>query len=436
MRRRGRVSGLALAAAAVAMLAGGGAAAAKPAPAATTPAVLAPTPYMGWDVYLAGFGGSGETTILQQADRLKTTGLEALGYRIIWFDSGWWQGQRDASGNIVVNPTQWPHGIAWLASVLHANGFELGVYTDAGATGCGVPGGLYGHDQQDINTFASWGVDAIKVDWCGGAAMGLNPATRYAQVHQAILDNSSHRPMLLAVCNFLQPGQGPTNPSFSVSAFVSYSFGPSDGQSWRTDTDVGSPANVPFGSVLRNLDADATEPFVAGPGHWNDPDYLAPDQGLTAAQFQTQESMWAMLAAPFMFSDNMLTISSTSLAALENKNVIAVDQDPAGIQAFVVPGSVAGNGEAWARPLSDGSYAVAFLNRGSPAQTIATTAAAVGLPPAKSYTVTDLWTNATSTTTGALSATVAPFATVLWKVKPAAAAAKASGRRVRRRAGA
>ena len=116
-----------------------------------------------------------ETKILQEADRLKTTGLETDGYRLIWLDAGWWQGQRDAAGNMVVSPTQWPHGIAWLAATLHANGFKLGVYTDAGMTGCGVKGGMYGHYQQDINTLASWGVDAIKVDWCGGAAAGPEP---------------------------------------------------------------------------------------------------------------------------------------------------------------------------------------------------------------------------------------------------------------------
>jgi alpha-galactosidase len=417
MRRIGLASALAFAAA-LALLQGGGVAGAQTA--ATPAKVLSPTPYMGWDVYLANLGGAGETAVLQQVDKLKTSGLEALGYRMIWLDSGWWQGQRGPAGQIVVSPTQWPHGIAWLAGVLHQNGFKLGVYTDAGATGCGVNGGMFGHYQQDVNTFASWGVDAIKVDWCGGAAQGLIPSQQYGQIHQAILNNSSHRPMILDICNFLQPTQGPTNPSFQVSAFYSYSFGPSDGQSWRTDTDVGSPGNVPFSSVLRNLDADATQETSAGPGHWNDPDYLAPDQGMKTAQFQTQMSMWAMLAAPLMFSDNMLTITPASLQTLSNKAVIAIDQDPAGIQGWEIPTSASGNGEAWAKPLSNGSYAIALLNRGATAQTVSTTASAVnGLPAAPSYSVLNVWTNARSTTTGALAAAVAPYSTVLMEVKPA-----------------
>ena len=412
MRRVALVSALALAACGT--LLATAAARAQP-----EPAVLAATPYMGWDTYFALAGGFPETKILQEADRLKTTGLEAKGYRLIWLDAGWWQGQRDAAGNMVVSPTQWPHGIAWLASTLHANGFKLGVYTDAGSVGCGVKGGAYGHYQQDINTLAAWGVDAVKVDWCGGVTASLDPATQYAQIHKAILDNSSHRPMLLNICNFLQPGQKALNvPAFNQSAFISYSFGPSNGNSWRTNTDVGVPGNVPFSAVLRNMDADATQPTAAGPGHWNDPDYLGPDQGMGANQFQTQFSMWAMLAAPLMISDDMLTMSKASFATVSNSQVIAIDQDPAGVQGTLVPNSSIGNGQVWIKPLSDGSFAVALLNRGQPTLQISTTATALQIPLAHSYKVTNLWTNQHSTSTGAFTALVQGYATVLLRIAP------------------
>ena len=412
MRRVALVSALALAACGT--LLATAAARAQP-----KPAVLAATPYMGWDTYFALAGGFPETKILQEADRLKTTGLEAKGYRLIWLDAGWWQGQRDAAGNMVVSPTQWPHGIAWLASTLHANGFKLGVYTDAGSVGCGVKGGAYGHYQQDINTLAAWGVDAVKVDWCGGVTASLDPATQYAQIHKAILDNSSHRPMLLNICNFLQPGQKALNvPAFNQSAFISYSFGPSNGNSWRTNTDVGVPGNVPFSAVLRNMDADATQPPAAGPGHWNDPDYLGPDQGMGPNQFQTQFSMWAMLAAPLMISDDMLTMSKASFATVSNSQVIAIDQDPAGVQGTLVPNSSIGNGQVWIKPLSDGSFAVALLNRGQPTLQISTTATALQIPLAHSYKVTNLWTNQHSTSTGAFTALVQGYATVLLRIAP------------------
>jgi alpha-galactosidase len=384
----------------------------------SAPPLVAPTPYMGWDTYFAIPNGFNEASILQQAGLLKSTGLEADGYRLIWLDAGWWQGQRDAQGNVAPSPTQWPHGIAWLAATLHANGFKLGVYSDGGRTGCGTKGGSYGHYQQDINTFAAWGVDALKVDWCGGSANSLDPDTQYTQIHQAIVSNSSHRPMILNICNYLQPGQKTTGvPVFNQSVFASASFGPAIATSWRTDTDVGAPGNVPFNSVLRNMDADATSPLAAGPGHWNDPDYLGPDQGMTATQFQTQFSMWALLAAPLMISDNMATMTKASLTTLANKAVIAVDQDPAGIQGTLV--SASGNGEVWKKPLINGNYAVALLNRGSSAITISTTASALGLPAAHSYSVTNLWTNQRSTSSGSFSAQVQGDATVLLRVTPA-----------------
>ena len=137
--------------------------------------------------------------------------------------------------------------------------------------------------------------------------------------------------MLLSICNFLQPEQyGEGRPPLERIGLLLLHFGPSVGNSWRTDTDVGLPGNVPFADVLRNMDADAAAPQAAGPGHWNDPDYLAPDQGMSATQFRTQFSMWAMLAAPLMISDNLTKISPASLAAVQNNEVIAIDQDPGG----------------------------------------------------------------------------------------------------------
>lgn len=379
---------------------------------------LAPTPYMGWDTYFALGGDYSESTILEQASELESLGLERDGYRLVWLDAGWWHGTRAANGAITVSPKQWPHGMAWLARTLHRAGFLVGLYTDAGPDGCAGAGeGSYGHYQQDVNTFAAWGFDAVKVDFCGGAEHGLNPAAAYGAFHEAIVHNSSRRPMLLSICNFLQPEQyGEGRPLEDESAFASYTFGPSVGNSWRTDTDVGFPGNVPFADVLRNMDADATSPQAAGPGHWNDPDYLAPDQGMSATQFRSQFSMWAMLAAPLMISDNLERIGRASLEAVQNKEVIAVDQDPAGVQGTLV--SSAGEGEVWVKPLVGGARAVALLNRGSRALRIATSAAAVGMPAAPSYALRNLWTHATTATGGAIAAEVPGDGTVLLRVSP------------------
>jgi alpha-galactosidase len=137
---------------------------------------------------------------------------------------------------------------------------------------------------------------------------------------------------------------------------------------------------------------------------------------MTAAQFQTQFSMWAILAAPLMISDNLLTMSRASLATVSNRQVVAVDQDPAGVQGTLVSGSSSGNGEVWIKPLFGGSYAVALLNRGASALSMATTAAALKLPAARSYEVTNLWTNQHSTTTSGFTAMVGAYSTVLLRV--------------------
>ncbi len=396
---------------------------------ATPTSVLAPTPYMGWDTYFAFGSHYDEATVLEQASQMVTRGLVRGGYNYLWLDVGWWQGTRGAAGEITVSPTQWPHGMAWLTRTLHAAGLKVGLYTDAGTNGCGGTGqGSYGHYQQDVNTFAAWGFDAVKVDYCGGIQQHLEPAAAYGAFHEAIVHNSSHRPMLLSVCNYLQPGQYEGEvPAEAGSAFASYTFGPSVGNSWRTDTDVGVPGDVEFTSVLRNLDADAAQPQAAGPGHWNDPDYLGPDQGMSATQFRTQFSMWAMLAAPLMISEDLVSMSSATQTTVTNREAIAIDQDPAGVQARLL--SANSNGQVWVKPLSNGTRAVALLNRSGKSIELTTSAAAVGMPKASGYDVRNVWTGAVTNTTGVIAASVPADATVLLRVATSSQALQPSPKR-------
>jgi alpha-galactosidase len=381
---------------------------------------LAATPYMGWDTYFAFGGAYSESTVLRQASELITLGLRNEGFRFVWLDVGWWQGARDSAAQIAVNRRQWPHGMAWLTQTLHAAGLLAGLYTDAGRNGCGGAGqGSGGHYRQDVNTFAAWGFDAVKLDFCGGSEERLNPAAAYSAFHAAIASDSPRRPLLLSICNFLQPGQySEGRPTLGESAFASYTFGPSVGNSWRTDTDVGFPENVSFANVLRNMDADAAAPQAAGPGHWNDPDYLAPDQGMSAAQFRSQLSMWSMLAAPLMISDDLTRAGAATVSALTNGEVIAIDQDQAGVQGRLV--STSGSGQVWVKPLGGGARAVALLNRSSTPTKISTSAKAIGMPPGGGYVLRDVWAHTTRFSAGAISATVGGDSTVLLRVSQTA----------------
>ena len=194
-------------------------------------------------------------------------------------------------------------------------------------------------------------------------------------------------------------------------------MGAGDRASWRTDTDIGFSRSILCGNVLRNLDHDAAEPTAAGPGHWNDPDYLGPELGMTGSEAQAQLSMWAIVAAPLIIGSDPRALSPESIAMLENRQVIAVDQDPLGIQGTVVQQE--GAGQVWSKPLAGGDAAVALLNRGSESLRNATDATAVGLRSAAGYTVRDLWAGTTQSTTGAISAVVPPDSAVLYRVIPA-----------------
>jgi alpha-galactosidase len=360
---------------------------------------LALTPYMGWNSYY-GRTPLTEGTIINVANTMVSRGLRAAGYQYVWLDVTWWDGGRNPRGDIVPPAWQWPHGLRYLTDYVHNLGLKIGIYTDAGADGCGGPrqgsGPAYpggpNHYQQDANQFAAWGFDAVKIDFCGGHAAGLDPQTQFTAFSTALQRNASRRPLLINIVNPFSAANG--NPPLQQSAAWSYTFGPGDGNSWRTETDIGylkRSQPVQWADLLRNLMADAAHPEAAGPGHWNDPDYLVPESGLTPTEDQTQLTMWAMLAAPLMIGSDVRTLSDASIALLTNPEVIAVDQDRLGQQGVEVAAS--GGLEVWARNLAvPGMQAVALLNTTGSDQTIPVTWQLLGLQGPAS--VRDLWAHA------------------------------------------
>jgi alpha-galactosidase len=387
---------------------------------------------MGWNTYYGVGGVFNEAKVKSVARSLISTGLARAGYKIVWLDFGWATGARDGNGNLIVDSTRWPTGMSGLTSWLHAHGLLAGIYTDAGISGCHGRGvGSYGHYQQDVDQFANWGFDAIKLDFCGAGQEWLDqppndPRTLYGEFSQAVA--AAPRAMILNVCNFWTPGQiNGTAPSFADSSWDTFSWVPQVGQSWRTDTDIGYTGNIQFRWVLRNLDQDSS-PYpniqsAAGPpgspgigwGHWNDPDYLGPGLGMTSTQARSQFSMWAMVAAPLILGSDPRSLSPTSIKMLKNPRVIAIDRDSLGAQGWLLSQTSKGR-QVWVKPLAGGARAVALFNRGPRAQWIATTAASAGLRNARHYALLNVWTNQTSTTYGTISAPVRPNAAVLYRV--------------------
>ena len=234
-------------------------------PVSAARATLAPTPvpYMGWNTYYGVGGVFDEATIKSVAESLISSGLAQAGYRIVWLDFGWATGARDSNGNLIVDSTRWPDGMSGLTAWLHAQGLLAGIYTDAGTSGCSGQGvGSYGHYRQDVDQFAAWGFDAIKVDFCGAGQEWLDqppndPRTLYREFSQAVA--AAPRAMILNVCNFWTPGQiNGTAPSYADSSWDTFSWASAVAQSWRTDTDIGYKGNIQFQWVLRNLDQDST----------------------------------------------------------------------------------------------------------------------------------------------------------------------------------
>lgn len=330
-----------------------------------------PAPYMGVDTWYAFGPDIDQAAVAELTDAVVWSGLRAAGYRYVWLDAGWWDGTRDQGGQITLDRGQWPNGLRWLTSYIHSRGLLAGIYTDAGRVGCDN-GGSYGHYQGDVDRFAAWGFDAVKVDFCGAHAMGLNQRTVYGRFAQAIREDRPRRSMLLAISNGAFPGEPIYGyPGYSQSAYSSYSFGSKIAASWRTGPDLGWPGNVDFGSVVRNIAVDAWHPSSAGRGHWNDPDYLVPDQGMTLTEFKAQFTMWTMLAAPLMVSADVSQLPLPILRILRNRTAIEINQDPLGLQARDV--ATEGGVEVWVKSLAGGERAVAFLDTGSsPAAAVAT----------------------------------------------------------------
>lgn len=380
---------------------------------------LAPTPYQGWNTYYGLGVDFTEDELIEMAQSMLDRGLLEAGYDIVWLDGGWAADGRDADGNLIPDPTQFPNGLNHLTDTLHAMGFRAGIYTDAGPMlptneVCTIGSGG-GHQQQDADQFARWGFDAVKVDFLCGWENELDPRTEFGAMAEAIRNNAEGRPMIVNLCNPVTSPYWGEYPEHLQST-GSWAYAPQIAESWRTYTDVGWIGQIQFADVLRNYDANARHPEAAGPGHWNDPDYLGPQLGMTDTEFRTQMSLWSVAAAPLMIASDVRTLSDTSLAILTDPDVIAVNQDPLGDQAVRVSG--AGDQEVWVKDLADGSKAVVLLNRTASPATVATTVSAIGLRGAR-VTVTDLWTDHVAEANTKIRQTVEGHGAVLLRVERA-----------------
>ncbi len=358
---------------------------------------LALTPPMGWNDWNAYGCNVSESLVKQTADKLVSAGLAGAGYQYVNIDDCWLQHSRDSAGNLQPDYSKFPDGISGTAAYVHSKGLKLGIYEDAGTSTCaGYPGSL-GHEAQDARSFASWGVDYLKYDNCNnnGSTTQAQYVSRYSTMRDALA--ATGRPIVYSICEW-----GINSP---------WTWAGNVGNLWRTTTDI----NASFSSMLSIYHQNVGLSGSAGPGAWNDPDMLEIGNGMSATEDRTEFSLWAEMAAPLLAGDNLVNASSTTLSILGNKPVIAVDQDSLGRQGHQVSSS--GGLDVLAKPLSNGDVSVVLFNENSGTATISTTTSAIGKSGGSSYTLTDLWSGAVSSTTnGTISASVPGHGVVMYRV--------------------
>lgn len=367
---------------------------------------LAQTPPMGWNSWNVWAGSIDDKKVREAADWMVKSGLAAHGYQYINIDDCW-SAPRDENGEIRCNE-KFPDMKA-LADYVHSKGLKLGIYSSPGPTTCAGFPASWQHEEQDAKTWAKWGIDYLKYDWCsyGSVADNSDPdeyRKPYRRMRMAL--DKCGRDIVFSLCQY-----GMDNV-WEWGAKVG-------GNCWRTTGDIGDT----WSSMSSIGFSQAGHEKYAGPGHWNDPDMLVVGKvgwgpnlrpsRLTHNEQITHITLWSLLAAPLLIGCDLSDMDQFTIDLLSNDEVIAVNQDPLGRQA----GRVSKDGmlEVWARPLFDGTKAVGLFNRGTESKKVTAKWSLLGLRGPQR--VRDLWRKKNvGECNGSYTATVPPHGAVLVKI--------------------
>ena len=310
----------------------------------------AATPPMGWNSWNHFARQIDDVTVRAQADAMVSSGMRDAGYLYVNIDDTW-EGERDAQGVIHSN-SKFPDMKA-LADYVHSKGLKIGVYSSPGPKTCAKFEGSYGHEEQDAQTYASWGIDYLKYDLCGLGEVMKNAESPDA-AHKIMVDayvkmrdalRKTGRPIVYSFCQYGDDAVWQWGPSIGANL-------------WRTTGDITDK----YARMEQIGFSQAGLAKFAGPGHWNDPDMLeVGNGGMNADEYRTHMSLWAILAAPLLAGNDLTTMSPETIALLTNREVVAIDQDRLGKQGDRL--SAEGPTEIWIRQLADGSKAVGLFNR-------------------------------------------------------------------------
>ncbi len=361
------------------------------------------TPPMGWNGFNHFHLVVTAETVAAAARALVTSGMKAAGYTYVNLDGGWDLRWRSAGGAIQPDPAKFPQGIRPVADYIHSLGLKFGIYTSAGMMNCaGTSAGSYGHYRQDAATFASWGVDYLKLDWC------YIPLRSFPHMPRRQLSQLLARQMGDALA---ATGRSIVYDLNVWTEDEPWSWASNMAHMWRTTPDIQDW----YQSMLWNFTHNVNHYAHARPGGWNDPDMLEiGNGGMSITEYESQFSLWAEMAAPLIAGNDLTNMSAITRSILLNSAVIAVDQDPLGRQGY----PVASSGGHWVltRPLADGRRAVVLFNQTNAPATISTTVGQVGLASAPEYTLLDLWAGTATETRGVITADVPAHGSVFYEI--------------------
>jgi len=362
-------------------------------------------PPMGWNSWNAFGCDIDANRIIAAADALVSTGLRDAGYVYVNIDDCWQYPQRDAQGRLQADPERFPGGIRALAAYVHARGLKLGLYASPGSRSCGniwdnYPGklGSLGHEELDARTFAEWGIDYLKYDWCRADEDGLRGEAAFTKMGDAL--RATGRQIFFSIHHEPQLPVEPWRPRVA--------------NAWRTTADI----RPEWAKLMAILDQQVGLEEFSSPGHWNDPDMLEVGNGaLTLEESRAHFSLWSLLNAPLLLGNDLSGMGADVLGIVANCEVVAVNQDWAGIQGHKLRDD--GGLEVWGKPLSGGAFAVVLLNRTAMPAAIVVSAQEMGLDGARGLRVRDLWKGAESREPGWIRAEVPPHAAAMYRVVPA-----------------
>ena len=378
---------------------------------------LAPTPPMGWMTWNYFQGKINEQVIRETADAMVESGLAEAGYKYIFIDD-LWQGGRDAQNNIIPDARKFPHGIKALADYVHSKGLKLGIYSDAAQLTCGGYTASYGFEAQDARTFASWGVDYLKYDYCNAPEDSATARQRYRTMAEAL--QQSGRDIAFGICEW---GQRQAEEWCEEVG----------GQLWRTSYDVRDmwkdTTHQGGMGILDIINITAPLSSYARQGQWPDMDMLVVGlngkggpssdlggKGCTYTEYQTQMSMWCMLSSPLALSNDLRNMTDEDRRILLNKEIISINQDALGRAAERKVNTP--THQVYVRTLSGGRHAVALMNTSDSPLKLTADFKSLGLNG--KYSLRDVWQHKqVASRATKWSGTVAPHETKVWVLEEA-----------------